>query len=224
MLPDYVEVSVARSSIRMSWPTTAAMTAIIVLTAAVVWALLRGGTPTPPSPEAGYLSALKDAGLATEFNSEAGAVAHGRQVCRQLEQGNPEQGVLADKFAVEAFCPQFSKGFYILDRTTAAGKFVLMDSDGVGAIASDGTLCEGTNGYSDISKQTPVTVKNGKNEILTTTTLGDGHGDSAKCTFSFSFPVTEGQDRYVVSVGRRGEFNYTFQQLQAHGVQVSLGH
>ncbi|OBG89101.1 hypothetical protein A5698_23590 [Mycobacterium sp. E136] len=223
MLPDYVEVSVARSSIRLSWPTTGAMTAIIILTAAFVWALLRGNTPTPPPPETGYLSALKDAGLANEFNSDAGAIAHGRQVCRQLEEGGPEQGLLADKFAVEAFCPQFAKGFHILDRTTAAGKFVLMDSAGVGAIASDGTACEGTSGYSDISKQTQVTVENGKNEILATTTLGDGHGDSAQCTFSFSFPVTEGEDRYVVSVGRRGEFSFTFQQLQAHGVQVQLG-
>lgn len=223
MLPDYVEVSVARSSIRLSWPTTGAMTAIIVLTAAFVWALLRGGTPTTPSPEAEYLSALKDAGLATEFNSDAGAIAHGRQVCRELEEGGPEQGLLVDKFAVEAFCPQFAKGFHILDRTTAAGQFVLLDSAGLGAIASDGTACEGASGYSDISKQTQVTVKNGKNEILATTTLGDGHGDNAKCTFSFSFPVTEGEDRYVVAVGRRGEFSFNFQQLQAHGVQVQLG-
>ena len=39
-------------------------------------------------------------------------------------------------------------------------------------------------------------------------------GSTANCTFSFSFPVTEGQDRYVVSVGRRGEFSYTFEQLR----------
>ncbi|MGE2722297.1 DUF732 domain-containing protein [Mycolicibacterium celeriflavum] len=223
MLPDYVEVPAARSSIRLTWPTTGATTAIIVLAAAFVWALLRSGTAASPSPETGYLSALKDAGLANEFNSDAGAIAHGKQVCRQLEEGGPEQGLLADKFAVEAFCPQFTKGFKILDRTTAAGEFVLMDSAGLGLITYDGTTCEGASGYSDISRHTPVTIKNGSNEILATTTLGDGHGDSVKCTFAFSFPVTEGQDHYVVSVGRRGEFSLTFEQLQAHGVQAQLG-
>lgn len=224
MLPDYVEVPAARSSIRLTWPTTGAMTAIIVLAAAFVWALLRSGTPASPSPETGYLSALKDAGLANEFNSDAAAIAHGRQVCRQLEEGGPEQGLPADKFAVEAFCPQFAKGFRILDKTTAAGTFVLIDSTGLGAIASDGTACEGANGYSDINDETQVVVKSGKNEILATTTLGEGHGDSAKCTFEFGFPVIEGHDRYVVSVSQRGEFIYSFQQLQTNRVQIHLGH
>ena len=40
----------------------------------------------------------------------------------------------------------------------------------------------------------------------------------------FSFPVTEGQDRYVVSVGHRGDFSYTFNQLQRQGVEIRLGH
>lgn len=224
LLPDYVEVPATRSSIRLSWPATGAATAIIVLAAVAVWALRHSGEPTPPSPEAGYLAALKDAGLADGFNSDAGAIAHGRQVCRQLEEGGPEQGVPADKFAVEAFCPQFSKGFHILDTVTAAGKFVLTDSTGMGAIATDGTACEGASGYSDVNQDTAVTVKNGKNEYLATTTLGQGQGDSATCTFTFSFPVTEGQDRYVVFIGRRGEFSYTFEQLRAQGVQVHLGY
>jgi Protein of unknown function (DUF732) len=222
MLPNYVGVPATRSSIRLSWPATGATTAIIVVAAAVVWALQRGGSS--PSPETGYLSALKDAGLANEFNSDAGAIAHGRQVCRQLEDGGAQQGLPADKFAVEAFCPQFAEGFRILETATASGTFVLMDSTGVDAIAIDGTACEGADGYSDVGHDTPVTVKNGKNEILATTTLGQGKGDSAACTFSFSFPVTEGQDRYVISIGRRGEFSYTFEQLRAHDVQIHLGH
>lgn len=223
MLPDYVEVPVRRSSVRLSWMATGATTVVIVLAAANVWALQRQGGSTPPPPETSYLSALKDAGLANDFNSEAGAIAHGRQVCRQLEEGGPEQGLPADKFAVEAFCPQFAEGFHVLEKTTAAGTFVLMDSQGVAGIATSETSCEGADGYSDVGRDTPVTVKNGKNEILATTTLGEGKGDSATCTFSFSFPVTEGQDRYVVSIGHRGEFSFTFDQLRAHGVRVRLG-
>ena len=37
------------------------------------------------------------------------------------------------------------------------------------------------------------------------------------------FDVTEGQDRYVVSVSHRGDFVYTFDQLAHHGVAIRLG-
>jgi hypothetical protein len=144
-------------------------------------------------------------------------------VCRQLEDGGPQQGLLADKIAVEAFCPQFAQGFHLLETITVSGTFVLIDSAGAGGITSDGTSCEGAEGYDDIGHDTPVAVKNGKGEILATTSLGQGTGSTANCTFSFGFPVTEGQDRYVVSVGRRGEFSCTFEQLQARGVQIRLG-
>ena len=40
MLPDYVEMPIARSSIRSTWLATGAATAIIVMVAAVVWGLL----------------------------------------------------------------------------------------------------------------------------------------------------------------------------------------
>jgi hypothetical protein len=30
--------------------------------------------------------------------------------------------------------------------------------------------------------------------------------------------------RYVVSIGRRGDFSYTFDQLRSHGVEIHLGH
>jgi Protein of unknown function (DUF732) len=224
MLPDYTELPIARLGIRSTWLATGAMTAIIVMVAAVVWALVLAGRRSTPGPEAGYLAALKDAGLTSQFNSDANAVARGRRVCRQLEDGGPQQGVLPDKIAVDAFCPQFAQGFRLLETATVSGTFVLIDSAGVDTIASDGASCEGTDGYSDVGHDTPVTVKNGKGEILATTSLGQGKGSTANCTFSFSFPVTEGQDRYVVSVGRRGEFSYTFEQLQAHGAQIHLGH
>jgi hypothetical protein len=227
LLPGYVEVpSLDRTSIRSAWLGTGAATAVIVLLAAVAWVLMHRHHEST-SPEAGYLSALADAGLAGQFNSDANALAHGRQVCRQLDDGGPQQGVPADKFAVDAFCPKFSDGFHVLETVTALGTFVLTDTQSsavISAIASDGASCQGTNGYSDIGRDTQVMVKNGKGEILATTSLGEGHGGGATCTFSFTFPVTEGQDRYVVTVGHRGEFSYTFNQLQAEGVRIRLGH
>jgi hypothetical protein len=133
------------------------------------------------------------------------------------------RGRVPDKFAIEAFCPQFADGFHILDTVTADGVFVLTDNAGVGAVAVDGPACAGAGGYSDIAPTTPVVVKNGKGDVLATSSLGPGKGDASLCTFSFTFPVTEGQDRYVVSVGRRGEFSYTFGQLRGQGVHIRLG-
>ena len=79
------------------------------------------------------------------------------------------------------------------------------------------------HGYSDIGSGTQVMVKNGKGEILASAPLGEGHGDDVNCTFSFTSPITEGEDRYVVSVSHRGEFSYSFDQLQRGGVEIHLG-
>ncbi len=79
------------------------------------------------------------------------------------------------------------------------------------------------NGYSDIDRNTQVIVRNGRGDILDTTPLGDGRDDDLGCTFSFSFPITEGQDRYVVSVSHRGDFVYTFNQLASQAAHIRLG-
>jgi Protein of unknown function (DUF732) len=223
MLPAYFQMPAARSSIRLTWLATGVTTAIIVMVAGVLGALLWASHRPVPPPEIEYVQALETAGLMKQFNSDANAVAHGHDVCRQLEGGGPQQGLLADKIAVDAFCPQFNKGFRILESATISGVFVLTDSLGMGAIVTDGASCNGTDGYADVGRSTPVTVKNGRGEILTTTSLGPGTGDRTNCTFSFTFPITEGQDRYVVSVGRRGEFSYNFEQLRSHGLQIHLG-
>ena len=225
LLPSYLETPPrSKTSIRSTWMGTGAATAVLVVLAAVIWpVLLRHGDAR--SPDADYLSSLKDSGLAAGFNSDANALAHGRQVCKQLEDGGPQQGVAADKFAVDAFCPRFSEGFHILETANASGTFVLIDTakEFVSSIESDEGKCHGIHGYSDIGSGTQVMVKNGKGEILASAPLGEGHGDDVNCRFAFSFPITEGQDRYVVSVGHRGEFSYSFEQLQHGGVEIHLG-
>ena len=225
LLPAYLDVPPAgRTGIRSTWLATGAVTAVLVMAAAVTWGLLLPHY-NARSPDDSYLSALKDAGLADRFNSDANALAHGRQVCKQLDDGGAQQGVVADKFAVDAFCPKFSQGFHVLETATVSGTFVLIETSKpyLSSITSDGTKCQGVHGYSDIGSGTQVVVKNGKGEILASTPLGEGHGNDASCTFSFSFPITEGQDRYVLSVGHRGEFSYSFEQLQLHGVEIHLG-
>ena len=112
-LPAYLEIpSRSRTSIRRTWLTTGAATAVLVMLAAVIWAVLLPRHESR-SPDADYLSALKDSRFAGSFDSEANALAHGRQVCKQLGEGGPQQGPPADKLAVDALCPQFSEGFRI---------------------------------------------------------------------------------------------------------------
>ncbi|RDH79285.1 DUF732 domain-containing protein [Mycolicibacterium moriokaense] len=225
LLPAYLDVpSRSRTSIKSTWLATGMATLVLVALALVVWGVLLP-RHKHGSVDADYLAALKNSGFDTGFNSDANALAHGRQVCRQLDEGGPQQGLAADKLAVDAFCPQFNEGFHVLETATASGTFVLMDTshEYVSSIATDGTKCHGTHGYSDIGSGTQVIVKNGKGEILASASLGDGHGDDSNCRFSFSFPITEGQDRYVLSVGHRGEFSYSFEQLRRGGVEIHLG-
>jgi Protein of unknown function (DUF732) len=226
MLPLYTKLpSSARTTTRSAWLGTGGAVAILVLLALVVWGLLQPGKE-PQSPEESYLSSLRDGGLTGQFNSDENALAHGRQVCKQLDDGGPQQGLPADKLAVDAFCPRFNGGFHILETATAAGTFTLTDTSSneyTKSITSDGKACAGADGYSDVDSQTQIIVRNGKGEILAVTSLGTGKGNEARCTFSFGFPITEGQDRYVVSVGHRGEFSYSFGQLQ-QGIEIHLGH
>jgi uncharacterized protein DUF732 len=227
LLPGYLEVAApGRHSVRSSWLGTAAMTTIVVVAAVMVWVLQHPHQQPATSPETNYLSVLRDAGWAGDFTSDADAVAHGRQVCAKLQAGGPQQGLPADKIAVDQFCPQFSDGFHVLETATVAGTFVLVDAvarTGVNSIVMKGTSCEGTDGFSDIGQDTQLVVKSGTGETLATTTLGQGHSSQGMCTYSFTFPITEGQDRYVVSVSHRGEFTYTFDQLQRSGVHIRLG-
>jgi uncharacterized protein DUF732 len=224
LLPAFLDVPpTSRTSIRSTWLGTGITTAVVVVLAGVLWATLLH-RPGASSPDAQFLSALKDYGLTDKFSSDANAVAHARQVCKQLDDGGPQQGLAADKFAVDAFCPRFAQGFHVLETATVTGTFVLTETSKayVSSIDSDGSKCHGVHGYSDIGSGTQVLVKNGKGEILASTPLGDGHGDDVTCRFSFTFPITEGEDRYVVSVSHRGEFSYSFDQLQ-HGVEIHLG-
>lgn len=227
LLPGYVEVSApGRHSVRSSWLGTGAMTIIVVLVAAMVWILQHPHRDAAASPEATYLSVLRDAGWSGSFTSDDDALAHGRRVCAQLEAGGPQQGLPADKIAVDQFCPRFSENFHVLETATIAGTFVLIDAlarTGISSIATDGASCRGSDGFSDIGSDTKVIVKNGTGETLATTALGEGHRGAGTCTYSFTFPITEGQERYVVSVSHRGEFTYGFDQLQHAGVHIRLG-
>jgi hypothetical protein len=209
---------------RRIWLAISAVVLVVTLTGATVAAVLYVNRDKETVDDK-YLEALEDAGLSSVFNSDANAVAKGKQVCRQLDDGGPPQGMPADRIAVEQYCPQFVQGFHILETTAVKGTFTLKDdspSTYSPSITISGSSCSGSGGYGDIDHGTPVTVKNGKGDIVTTTYLEEGEGGRYQCVFPFSFDVTEGQDRYVVSVGRRGELSYSFAELKANRVELVL--
>ena len=212
--------------------------AILASVGALILVLIGGGVATyayanrdrpavdETSVDDKYLAAVKEQGFSSEFNSDANAVAQGKQVCRELESGGPQQGMPADRVAVQFFCPQFSDGFRVLETATITGTYTINDDQPDSyspGIAVDGSACTGSGGYADINPGTPVTVKNGKGEILATTYLEEGQGDRFTCAFGMTFEVTEGQDRYVVSVGDRGDLSYSFAELKSRGVALELG-
>jgi Protein of unknown function (DUF732) len=178
------------------------------------------------SPDEKYLAALRQSGLAGQFASDANAIAHGKQVCRTLGEGGPQQGLPVDKVAVNAYCPQFSKGFHVLETATITGTFTLADNSPDAyypTITNNGSTCSGADGWSDIHPGTQLFVKNSKGDIVATTELEQGTGNRFVCRLPFSFEITEGEDHYIVSVGRRGEVSYTFTQLKNDGVKLCMG-
>ena len=200
------------------------MVAVAVVAAAgvAVW-LMRGHRE---SADDKYLTALKSNGLAGQFPSDANAIAAAKKTCRDLENGGPPHGMPVDKIAVDIYCPQFSQGFHVLQTVTVTGTFTLRDSDPstyYPSITTSGSSCWGTRGYSDIGAGTPVVVKNGKGEVLTTTELGTGTGTSSSCVFTFTFKATEGQDRYMITVSHRGDISFSFDQLKDNDVALTLG-
>lgn len=220
------DASESRRRLTRRWLLAAAAVMVFVLAVGGGVAAYSYLTRDRTTVEDKYLAGLRQEGLSAEFNSDANAVAHGKQVCRQMEEGSPQQGMPADEVAVQYFCPQFAEGFHVLETATITGSFTLKDDEPSvysSAIDVDGSSCTGAGGYSDVNEGTPVTVKNGKGEILTTTYLEPGKGGRYLCTFGITFQVTEGEDRYVVSVGRRGELSFSFEELKARGVALVLG-
>jgi len=110
---------------------------------------------------------------------------------------------------------------------TITGEFILLDSDIGGSISN----CYGTGGYSDIRANMAVTVKDGTGNILATETTGIGRAPDTftykskvlfvTCQFDFSINVPKA-DFYSISIGRRGELNYSLEEMKANGWKVSL--
>lgn len=177
--------------------------------------------PTEEEKDANYLTDLRAAELGGEFASDAAAISSGRAVCTRLNEGGENQGPPEELIAVENFCPEYAGGFRELTTFKVTGTFVLFDDD---------YLCVGggiafSRGYDDIGAGTDVKWENPDGDRLATTTLGENTTRTGSgCKWTFTTELPEGEERYLLTIGRRGTQEYTEAELKVPGtVAVSLG-
>jgi hypothetical protein len=175
-----------------------------------------------PSTEDRYLAELADEGVRDEFSTEVAAVRNAERLCEDLRDGGDAVGNDADRIGVVHYCDEFADEFRVLQTVTVSGTFVLLESGGRSNVfrnQSEGDPCQGASsgGYSDISAGTTVTVSNLAGAPIDRTALGIGAVRGTNCRFTFELTVTEGEEGYVLEVGRRGDSTYTFEEFTEPG-------
>lgn len=102
-------------------------------------------------------------------------------------------------------------------RTVIGNLTILPDAEPISpgyATYKQGSVgCQGAGGYDDLNSSTSVVIKNHKGEEVDRTSLGKGFFMKDGCAFFFMFEVTEGPRYFVLSVGNRGEMQYTYNEL-----------
>jgi len=99
----------------------------------------------------------------------------------------------------------------------------LTDTSGNG-ITTMGTSCDGSGGYSDISQGSSVTLMDGKNNIIGTTTLQDGTttDSGVTCDFTAEIPKVTEVPFYSLTVGHRSAISYSLSELKGDNWSVPL--
>ena len=104
-----------------------------------------------------------------------------------------------------------------------SGTFGLIDS-----VRTLDENCNSSGGYSDISSSTQVILRSKDGVELDRNSLGIfveplkiGNGKRL-CTWTFRLDVKKGEEYYILSVGKRGEFKYSYEEL-VDGVSLTLG-
>ena len=181
--------------------------------------------PTEQEQDEAYLKDLRTAELGGEFASDAAAISSGRAVCTRLDEGGESQGPPVELIAVTNYCPEYAGGFRELSTFEVVGTFTVYDDDFAAILYCDAGIMQG--GYSDINQGTAVTWENQNGDRLFSTSLGDDTDFDTTldgCEFTFTSELPEGEERYVLSIGRRGTSEYTEAELKVPGaVALSLG-
>lgn len=103
------------------------------------------------------------------------------------------------------------------------GNISLIDSD----ISGSDEDCYGTGGYGDIKGGMSVTIQDGKGNILAIGRTGNGthpssEYSSVQCVFDFQVDDVPKSDFYSIQVGRRGQLNYSYEEMKSKNWEVSL--
>lgn len=87
----------------------------------------------------------------------------------------------------------------------------------------NGESCYGSGGYDDLSQGASVSVRNGSDKIVATTTLSDGTMISgSECEFSYALESVPKSDIYQVEVSKRGNVPYSYNDIKDKDFVVNL--
>lgn len=96
-------------------------------------------------------------------------------------------------------------------KATITGTLTLNDASGG---FKKNQLCQGSGGYDDIQKGTQVTVRNGSNNIIAVSELGQGtSSDGSSCTFNYSIEAVPRTSVYQIEISHRGGLTYSRAEL-----------
>lgn len=132
---------------------------------------------------------------------------------------NPNQNQGSGSSSILSSNPIIPPIPFVQSKYTIKGSITLIDSD----IEGTDDNCYGTGGYRDVRTNMPVTIRDGQGIILATGETRSGKKDSiVTCIFEFEVSEIPKVDFYSIEVGRRGQLNYSFQELEEKEWTVGL--
>lgn len=105
------------------------------------------------------------------------------------------------------------------------GSFQLVDENIGGEVTSNN--CYGTGGFNDIRGGMPVTIRDEKSLIIAMGATSEGTHSAGKnsdvqCVFEFKIERVPKTNFYTIEIGRRGQLNYSFEDMSTRNWEVSL--
>lgn len=140
---------------------------------------------------------------------------------------NNIQPIAANKGSIQKPSPikqsSINKNIKTSNSSQISGYLELVDSQ----IGGTDSNCYGTGGFEDIEGGMSVTIKDGKGTIIALgkTSYGKrpkGQYSSVRCIFYFQVNNVPKADFYSIEVGRRGQLNYSYEELKNKNWKVSF--
>lgn len=139
---------------------------------------------------------------------------------RQLFLFTFSLSVIALIFGESSFAKEKHKNkFTLLGNLVGYQKY---DADNFVVATSDSKqICQGRNGYADLTYDMPVTVTNAEGKIVGIGKTDFGEWVDGHCNFNYKVENIPKSDFYSVEVGHRGKVNYSFSDIVQNNWHVS---